>query len=74
MRFQPVPDGGTRVELQFCYEPLNTGIDDAIHAIVSPPREAQVRSDLARARFFFASLPRTTHTDVLPGIDERRSA
>jgi uncharacterized membrane protein len=75
MRFLPTPAGGTRVELKFCYEPIFTRLDDAVRAIMSPPPETQVRSDLARARFFFAHLPPAQPTlETLPGAEERRSA
>ena len=79
MRFQPSSTGGTRVELHFCYEPLTTRLDDALHAIVSPTREAQVRADLSRARFFFGAMPRTAPypdrtIDASSGVDGRRTA
>jgi len=63
VRFNPSPEGGTRLDLQVDYEPGTTSVDEALHALFHEPIEDQLRADLARIGFDLGSGPlRSDHS------------
>lgn len=49
MRFSPLSEKETRVDLTLTYRPLRTPLSDAVRALTRPPNAARIRSDVARA-------------------------
>lgn len=49
MRFAPLSETETRVDLTLAYRPEKTPLPDALRALVRPPNTARIRSDVARA-------------------------
>ena len=49
MRFAPLSQGETRVDLTLTYRPLRTGLLDAIRALVTPSNTARLRHEVAQA-------------------------
>jgi uncharacterized membrane protein len=57
LRFSPTDTDGTRLEIDVHYDPLRTGLTEALRALLDTPREVQLRADLDRANFYLQSLP-----------------
>lgn len=69
IRFAPMPDGGTRLQIQIDYDPGATGFADAVRALLDIPRERQLDLDLSRANFFIEGQP--PHSELLdPGGED----
>jgi uncharacterized membrane protein len=49
MRFAPLDDGATRVDITLAYRPVRTRLRDAVQAIVRPPNDTRLRSGLTTA-------------------------
>jgi uncharacterized membrane protein len=49
MRFSPLGNDATRVDLTLTYRPERTPLRDAVRAVMAPPAERRIRTDLARA-------------------------
>ncbi len=49
MRFFPLDDGATRVDMSLAYRPVRTDLRDAVKAIVLPANGARLRESLAQA-------------------------
>jgi uncharacterized membrane protein len=57
LRFSPTDTDGTRLQIELHYDPLRTGLTEALRALLDTPREVQLRADLDRANFYLQSLP-----------------
>ena len=55
MRFAPLDDSATRVDLTLTYRPERTPLRDAVRALSAPSNGARIREGLARASFNLAS-------------------
>lgn len=64
LRFFGTPDGHSRVAIEFVYAPRETALNEAVSALITPPRQSQVSADLARAHFYLESLPKSQGADV----------
>lgn len=64
IRFAPVPDGGTRLEIEVDYDPVHTGFSDAVRSLFDRPRTAQVEADLARANSYLQAHPTASRTEL----------
>jgi uncharacterized membrane protein len=49
MRFAPLSDRATRVDIALTYRPMRTDLYDAVHALMMRPNARKVRSEIARA-------------------------
>jgi uncharacterized membrane protein len=49
MRFAPLDDATTRVDITLAYRPLRTVLRDAVHALLAPANAPRLREGLARA-------------------------
>ena len=49
MRFAPLSDKETRVDIALTYRPMRTDLDDAVRALMALPNARKVRSEIARA-------------------------
>jgi uncharacterized membrane protein len=49
MRFAPISAQETRVDISLTYRPLQTGLVEAIRALVTPSNTARLRSELSQA-------------------------
>lgn len=49
MRFSPLGESATRVDLTLTYRPERTALRDAARAVITPSADHRVRGDLARA-------------------------
>lgn len=49
MRFSPLSESETRVDLTLTYRPQRTALPDALRALAKPANGARIRSDVARA-------------------------
>jgi uncharacterized membrane protein len=58
IRFSPTARGGTRLQVEVDYDPRDTGLGDAIRALLNAPRTEQLEADLARANFYLSALPK----------------
>ncbi|HKO15522.1 MAG TPA: SRPBCC family protein [Gemmatimonadaceae bacterium] len=63
LRFAPTSTGGTRVEIEVCYDPAHTRLAQAVRALMLQPREEQLRADLERANFYLRSITRDARSD-----------
>jgi uncharacterized membrane protein len=57
IRFSPLAQGGTRLQIEVDYDPCHTGLSDAVRALFDSPRTEQLEADLARANFYIESQP-----------------
>jgi uncharacterized membrane protein len=57
IRFSPTESDGTCLEIDVHYDPLHTGLAEAVRALLDTPREQQLRADLERANFYLESQP-----------------
>jgi uncharacterized membrane protein len=57
LRFAATPNNGTRVTIELTYAPREGGLGDALHALASRPRQAQILAEIERAGFYIESLP-----------------
>ena len=58
LRFSPTPRGGTRLHVEVDYDPRDTGLGDAVRALLNAPRTEQLEADLSRANFYLSALPK----------------
>ena len=49
MRFAPLSDKETRVDIALTYRPLNTGLAEALRSLVHPTSARRLRSEVAHA-------------------------
>ena len=49
MRFSPLDDATTRVDMTLAYRPDRTALRDAVHALIAPANGPRLREGLARA-------------------------
>lgn len=56
MRFFPLSDAETRVDIALTYVPRHTGIREAMHALFAPSNTQRIRAELAQASRTLASL------------------
>lgn len=49
MRFSPLSPDETRVDVSLTYQPLRTGLNEALHALVASPNVKRLRGELMRA-------------------------
>ena len=59
IRFSPTSRSSTRLQIEVDYDPRDTGLGDAIRALLNAPRTEQLEADLARANFYLSALPET---------------
>jgi uncharacterized membrane protein len=57
VRFTPIRNGWTRLEVTFTYRPARTDLSDAVHSLFAPPAARRLRADLDNARDYIESLP-----------------
>lgn len=57
VRLTPTEDGCTRVEVELSYEPRDTDLREALHALIDVPRDRQMQADLARVDSYIRALP-----------------
>lgn len=63
VRFTPIGEGWTRLEVTFTYRPTRTDLSDAVHSLLAPPAARRLRADLDNARGYIESLPVDAATD-----------
>jgi uncharacterized membrane protein len=63
IRFAASGDNSTRLTIELTYLPREAGFAEAMHALATRSREAQILGDLARASFYIESLPTTRTRD-----------
>ena len=49
MRFSPLSESVTRVDLALTYVPLQTGLGEAVHALLGPSNSKRIRHEVANA-------------------------
>lgn len=49
MRFAPLSEKETRLDIALTYRPMRTGLNDAVRALMALPNARKVRSEIARA-------------------------
>ena len=49
MRFSPLSPTETRIDVSLTYQPLRTGLNEALHALVASPNVKRLRGELMRA-------------------------
>ena len=49
MRFSPLSAQETRIDVSLTYQPLRTGLNEALHALVSSPNTRRIRGELTKA-------------------------
>jgi uncharacterized membrane protein len=49
MRFAPLDESNTRVDVTLSYRPLHTPLRDAVHALIAPANTPRIRESLAHA-------------------------
>jgi uncharacterized membrane protein len=57
VRFTPLPEGWTRLEVTVTYRPARTDLSDAVHSLLAAPAARRLRADLDHARSYIESLP-----------------
>ena len=70
MRFAPLSPNETRVDVSLTYQPLRTGLNDALHALVASPNVQRLRGELMKA----ARDVSITTSPVEPSIQESPAA
>lgn len=81
MRFSPLSDSATRIDLSLTYRPIHTGMSEALRAMMVAPNAKRLRSELATASRALgeASIPlapsyaQTAPTGDDDGIGDERS-
>jgi uncharacterized membrane protein len=49
MRFSPLSEKETRIDVSLTYQPLRTGLNEALHALVASPNASRIRGELMKA-------------------------
>lgn len=49
MRFSPLSPQETRIDISLTYQPLRTGLNEALHALVAAPNARRIRGELMKA-------------------------
>ena len=49
MRFSPLSPKETRLDISLTYQPLRTGLNEALHALVAAPNARRIRGELMKA-------------------------
>ena len=49
MRFSPLSPKETRLDISLTYQPLRTGLNEALHALVAEPNTRRIRGELMKA-------------------------
>ncbi len=49
MRFAPLSPAETRLDIALTYQPLHTGLNEALHALMTAPNARRIRGELIRA-------------------------
>ena len=49
MRFWPLSPTETRLDISLTYQPLRTNLNEALHALMSPPNANRLRGELVKA-------------------------
>lgn len=49
MRFAPLSPKETRLDISLTYQPLKTGLNEALHAMMTPPNAQRIQGELLRA-------------------------
>jgi uncharacterized membrane protein len=62
MRFFPLGDSETRLDITLTYIPAFTDLREAIHALFSPSNAQRIRSEVTQASRVIARLPQTEST------------
>jgi uncharacterized membrane protein len=57
IRFTSLPGGATRLSINIRYAPHHTDMGDALHALATQSRQAQLSDELAHVAFYVESLP-----------------
>jgi uncharacterized membrane protein len=64
IRFVSLEAARTRIDIEMVYHPLQTGLSDAVHAVMSRRPAEQLYGALERARFYLESLPQPVEDDM----------
>lgn len=59
MRFAPLSPQETRIDVSLTYQPLRTGLNEALHALVASPNARRIRGELVKAAREVSSAPLT---------------
>jgi uncharacterized membrane protein len=57
MRFFPLSDSETRIDVALTYQPLHTGMSEAMHALLGPSNAQRIRTELSQASRALARTP-----------------
>ena len=57
LRFTPRSPNATRLDVSIAYRPTESGLGDAVHALLAPRNAARLDADLEHMRFYLESLP-----------------
>ncbi|MDB4874385.1 MAG: hypothetical protein JWM41_831 [Gemmatimonadetes bacterium] len=57
IRFACIAPSRTRIDMSIVYRPVRTGLNDAVHAMVSRPQVEPLNTALEHARFYLESMP-----------------
>ena len=49
MRFAPLSPSETRLDISLTYQPMRTGLNEALHAMMTKPNAKRIRGEVARA-------------------------
>jgi uncharacterized membrane protein len=64
IRFAPLENGGTRLQIEVDYHPCHTGLSDAVRSLFKGSGAGQLEADLARANTYLQSHPVSTRLEA----------
>lgn len=57
VRFSPLADGGTRLDIRLEYQPLHASLADAVRAFLAPRASRRIEAQLAHSATYLESIP-----------------